>query len=143
MFVITSVGDNPLHYAISTQPKRIHCVDVNPCQGHLFELKLIQGLTYVEFFSMCGEGCQPEFRHLLDAKLSALLSSLCYQFWRTNSHMFHKSFYMSGSSGWALRLAQWILRIAGVQEDVRHLCEAGSIPEQERIWCEIIRPGFY
>ncbi|THH30331.1 hypothetical protein EUX98_g3843 [Antrodiella citrinella] len=144
MFVITSAGDNALHYAIAAQPKRIHCVDVNPCQGHLFELKLagIQGLTYAEFFSMFGEGCQPAFRHLLDAKLSPLLSSLCYQFWRINSHMFHKSFYMSGYSGWALRLAQWIFRIAGVQEDVRLMCEAGSIPEQERIWREAIRPVF-
>ncbi|KAH8096692.1 S-adenosyl-L-methionine-dependent methyltransferase [Cristinia sonorae] len=142
MFVITSAGDNALHYAIAAQPKRIHCVDVNPCQGHLFELKLagIQGLIYDEFFSMFGEGRQPNFRHLLDAKLSPLLSSLCYQFWRINSHMFKESFYKSGYSGWALRLAQWIFKLAGVSEDVRLLCEAGSIPEQERIWREAIRP---
>lgn len=32
MFVITSAGDNALEYAIHAQPKRIHCVDLNPCQ---------------------------------------------------------------------------------------------------------------
>lgn len=32
MFVITSAGDNALEYALKGQPKRIHCVDMNPCQ---------------------------------------------------------------------------------------------------------------
>lgn len=144
MFVITSAGDNPLHYAIAAKPKRIHCVDVNPCQGHLFELKLasIQGLTYENFFSMFGTGHQPSFRHLLDAQLSPLLSSLCYQFWRINAHMFDTAFYTSGYSGWAIRLASWIFKIAGVESDVKLLCEAPSIQEQERIWREAIRPVF-
>lgn len=30
MLVITSAGDNALHYAINANPKRIHCVDMNP-----------------------------------------------------------------------------------------------------------------
>ncbi|CAG8734533.1 13135_t:CDS:2, partial [Dentiscutata erythropus] len=32
MFVITSAGDNLLEYALRENPKRIHCVDLNPCQ---------------------------------------------------------------------------------------------------------------
>lgn len=32
MFVITSAGDNALEYALQAQPKRIHCIDMNPCQ---------------------------------------------------------------------------------------------------------------
>lgn len=32
MFVITSAGDNALEYALKAQPKRIHCIDMNPCQ---------------------------------------------------------------------------------------------------------------
>ncbi|KAH8119073.1 hypothetical protein DFH11DRAFT_1780569, partial [Phellopilus nigrolimitatus] len=142
LFVITSAGDNALHYAIAAQPKRIHCVDINPCQGHLFELKLaaVQGLSYPEFFAMFGEGHEPNFRSLLDAKVSPLLSSICYQFWRINSHMFADSFYLSGYSGWALRLARWIFRVSGVAGDARALCEASSIREQERIWHERVRP---
>lgn len=30
MLIITSAGDNALHYAVKAQPKRIHCVDMNP-----------------------------------------------------------------------------------------------------------------
>ena len=67
-----------LHYAISAQPRRIHCVDMNPCQvcvirflreefkvsrmqlrgisdqGHLLELKLAaaSALSYDEFWGM-------------------------------------------------------------------------------------------
>lgn len=32
LFLITSAGDNALEYALKAQPKRIHCVDMNPCQ---------------------------------------------------------------------------------------------------------------
>lgn len=41
-----------LHYAISAHPRRIHCVDMNPCQGHLLELKLAAAfaLSYDEFW---------------------------------------------------------------------------------------------
>ena len=35
MFVITSAGDNALEYALKAQPKRIHCIDMNPCQVSL------------------------------------------------------------------------------------------------------------
>ena len=94
---------------------------------------------------MFGEGRQPNFRSLLDSKLSPLLSSICYQFWRINSYMFtsrspESTFYLRGYSGWALRLAKLIFRLTGVTEDIGQLCEAPTIAEQERIWNERIRP---
>lgn len=111
-------------------------------QGHLFELKLaaIQSLNYSEFFATFGDGRQPDFRFLLDSKISPLLSSICYQFWRINTHMFDSSFYLSGYSGWALRFASWIFWIAGVSDDAKALCEAATLEEQERIWTERLRP---
>jgi betaine lipid synthase len=30
ILVISSAGDNALHYAIGAGPRRIHCVDMNP-----------------------------------------------------------------------------------------------------------------
>ncbi|KIM63776.1 hypothetical protein SCLCIDRAFT_8738 [Scleroderma citrinum Foug A] len=63
---ITFASDNLLHYSIAAQPKRIHCVDMNACQGHLLELKLaaINALKYDEFFALFGKGCHPNFRAL-------------------------------------------------------------------------------
>ncbi|KAG2064754.1 hypothetical protein BDR04DRAFT_1234922 [Suillus decipiens] len=142
MLVITSAGDNALHYAIAAQPKRIHCVDMNPCQGHLLELKLaaVQALEYEDFFSMFGNGQHPKFRALLDSKIAPLLSSIAYQFWHINDDAFSKAFYLKGYSGWALRLARVIFSIAGVSKDVETLCNAASIAQQEQIWHEKLKP---
>ncbi|KAG6917420.1 hypothetical protein DXG01_002505 [Tephrocybe rancida] len=142
MFVITSGGDNALHYAIEAQPKRIHCVDMNPCQGHLAELKLaaLQSLSYNEFFSLFGSGRHPHFRRLLDSKLAPHLSSSAYQFWRLNDDAFSSAFYMRGYSGWALRVARLVFSLAGVTKYVHQLCECDTLDAQVDIWKTKLRP---
>lgn len=52
-------------------------IDMNPCQGHILELKLaaIQALEYNDFWLIFGEGRHPEFDKLLTTKLSPFLSS--------------------------------------------------------------------
>ncbi|KAL0575596.1 hypothetical protein V5O48_006381 [Marasmius crinis-equi] len=142
MLVITSAGDNALHYALSAAPSRIHCVDMNPCQGHLMELKLaaIKALEYDDFFALFGTGKHSNFRVLLDSKLAPHLSSSAYQFWRINAEAFSSSFYLHGYSGWALRLASWIFTLAGRQKDVERLCECKTLEEQKGIWNLRIKP---
>ncbi|KAF5385883.1 hypothetical protein D9615_002476 [Tricholomella constricta] len=142
MFVITSAGDNALHYAIEARPQRIHCVDMNPCQGHLLELKLaaLASLSYDDFFALFGAGRHPHFRSLLDSKLAPYLSSSAYQFWRLNDDAFASGFYMRGYSGWALRLARVIFSFAGVTKHVEKLCDCDTIAEQENIWRTKLRP---
>ncbi|KDN52226.1 hypothetical protein K437DRAFT_232599 [Tilletiaria anomala UBC 951] len=133
---ITSAGDNALHYAIAAQPKRIHAVDMNPCQGHLLELKLacIATLEYDEFWQLFGEGKHPNFRELLDSKLAPYLSSHAYQFWRLNTKTFDRAFYFRGYSGHALRIAKWAFQLMGVTKDVKRMCDADSVAEQQKIW---------
>ncbi|KAI0322655.1 hypothetical protein OF83DRAFT_1161041 [Amylostereum chailletii] len=144
VFAIASAGDNVLHYAINAQPARIHAVDMNPCQGHLVELKLaaIKALEYEELFAMFGEGKIPNFRQILDSRLSPYLSSPAYQFWRINVDAFETSFYRHGYSGWALRIAGWLLQINGMMADVRALCAAQTLQEQDRIWTTSLRKLF-
>ena len=59
---------------------------MNPCQGHILELKLaaIQALDYQDFWMMFGEGRHPDFDRLLTSKLSPFLSSsvVCSATWR-------------------------------------------------------------
>ncbi|KAK7057273.1 hypothetical protein R3P38DRAFT_3384712 [Favolaschia claudopus] len=142
MFVITSAGDNALHYAVAANPQRIHCVDMNPCQGHLLELKLagIHCLDYDDFFALFGKGKHSNFRGLLDSKLAPHLSSSAYQFWRINSQSFSSSFYLRGYSGWALRMAGLIFRIAGASGDIKALCDSETIEQQVEIWTKKLRP---
>jgi betaine lipid synthase len=115
---------------------------MNPCQGHLLELKLaaIQCLEYDDFFALFGKGRHANFRGLLDSKLAPHLSSGAYQFWRTNVNSFSSSFYMRGYSGWALRLTGFIFRIAGVSKDIQTLCTADTLEQQEEIWRRKLRP---
>ena len=110
----------------------------------MVELKLaaIKALDYEEFFSMFGEGKIPNFRLLLDSRLSPYLSSAAYQFWRRNADAFETSFYKHGYSGWALRIAGWLLRATGRMGDARAMCSAQTIEEQDRIWKSSLRRLF-
>jgi len=77
VLAITSAGDNVLHYALAARCKAIHAVDMNPCQGHILELKLaaIQALEYADFWLIFGQGRHPNFEKILTTKLSPYLSS--------------------------------------------------------------------
>ncbi|KAF7798762.1 hypothetical protein EIP86_009987 [Pleurotus ostreatoroseus] len=142
LFVITSAGDNALHYAISANPRRIHCVDMNPCQGHLLELKLAAAtaLSYDEFWAMFGEGKIANFEELLDTKLSPYMSSVAYQFWRANASAFRVGFHTRGYSGLALRLIRYALLCGGVRGWVRAMLDAETLEEQGRIWDKHLKP---
>ncbi|EPQ30272.1 uncharacterized protein PFL1_02388 [Pseudozyma flocculosa PF-1] len=133
---ITSAGDNALHYAVDGKPRRIHAVDMNPCQGHVLELKLacITALEYDEMWALFGEGKIDNFRHLLDTKISPYLSSHAYQFWRLNTSAFDKAFYFRGYSGHALRLAKIAFTLTGVNRHVKAMSLASTVEEQQRIW---------
>ncbi|KAJ6606167.1 hypothetical protein DFH09DRAFT_1119498 [Mycena vulgaris] len=142
VLAITSGGDSVLHYAISAGPKRIHCVDMNPCQGHLVELKLaaIHTLDYEDFFAMFGEGRHPNFRTLLDTKIAPHLSAAAYEFWRTNEDAFSSAFYLRGYSGWAIYLMNIVFKCAGVSQHVKDFCNADTLQEQDKIWWTYLRP---
>lgn len=69
---------------------------MNPCQGHLLELKLAAAasLEYKDFWQLFGEGKHPNFRKLLSLNLSPYLSSHAYQFWAANDTSFDDCFYL-------------------------------------------------
>ncbi|KAJ3888442.1 hypothetical protein GG344DRAFT_89949 [Lentinula edodes] len=142
VFAITSAGDNPLHYAIASSPQNMHCVDVNPCQGHLLELKLaaISCLEYSDFFALFGRGYHPRFHNLLETKLRHRLSLGAYEFWKRNVSLFSSSsFYDFGYSGRALRFVRFLFKLAGVRDDVERLCNCESLEAQVSLWRSNLR----
>ncbi|KAF9158360.1 hypothetical protein BGX21_003530 [Mortierella sp. AD011] len=143
MFVITSAGDNALEYALKGQPSRIHCVDMNPCQNHLLELKLasIKNLSYDNFWQMFGDGRHPDFRRILLDQLSPTLSSTALQFWYKNRNSFDDCFYESGYSGLALRLFKWLIRIKGLSKVVEEITTTDDIRIQEQLWENVVKPA--
>ncbi|KAF9311353.1 hypothetical protein BG003_007503 [Podila horticola] len=143
MFVITSAGDNALEYALQGHPHRIHCVDMNPCQNHLLELKLaaINTLPYTDFWKLFGQGRHEGFRRLLIDRLSPVLSSTAVQFWYKHRATFDKSFYETGYSGLALSLFKWLVRAKGLLSAVKQVSTAEEISTQVQLWESVIKPA--
>ncbi|CAG8579820.1 6171_t:CDS:2, partial [Racocetra fulgida] len=56
MLVITSAGDNLLEYALKANPKRIHCVDLNPCQSGALDSIRIHTNYIVDALKGLNEG---------------------------------------------------------------------------------------
>lgn len=61
---------------VGSQLKKLKA-DMNPCQGHILELKLaaVQALDYPDFWKIFGEGRHEDFDKLLTTKISPFLSS--------------------------------------------------------------------
>ncbi|KAJ1965175.1 hypothetical protein GGI12_000951 [Dipsacomyces acuminosporus] len=157
IMVITSAGDNALAYAVHQPNLRIQCIDMNPCQNHLLELKLaaLRTLDYSEFWQMFGQGTKSDFLELLDTKLSAELSSSAYQFWRRNVSTFapresklvrlllgdlaHRNLYTTGYSGLALHCLRVIAKLLGFHKVSQSLTQSPSLDWQRSQWNGKIR----
>ncbi|KAJ2601695.1 hypothetical protein GGF40_001050 [Coemansia sp. RSA 1286] len=157
ILAITSAGDNILAYAAHQTGLTLHCVDMNPCQNHLLELKLAALLTldYRRFWNMFGKGYESGFRDLLDTTLSSHLSSAAYQYWLNNISAFapkesgfanwiigdlaKRNFYTTGYSGTALLCLKLVLKFLGVHASTEKLTECDSLEQQSALWISRIR----
>lgn len=148
VLAITSAGDNILSYAsLPNPPRRIHAVDLNPCQGHLLELKLacFKCLDHETVWRIFGEGKIENFTELLIDKLSPHMSSQGFQYWmdRGDRTFSKKGLYDTGSTRWALRLARLVFKFFGVAGHVERLCHASSMEEQLDIWTQHLKPALF
>ncbi|CAK4655535.1 hypothetical protein LEN26_009425 [Aphanomyces euteiches] len=140
MMVITSGGCNALEYACKVGPARIHCVDLNPCQNNMLELKLagISSMAYNDFWKLFGQGHIPGFNHLLDTHFSPFLSPNAYHFWKQNANF--SNLFETGCSGLAVRVFKFVVAARGLKKEVRALCEAKDLETQWRVWQNDLRP---
>ncbi|CAH2355576.1 hypothetical protein CLIB1423_29S00232 [[Candida] railenensis] len=155
ILAITSAGDNLLHYAtLPNPPKKIHGVDLNPCQNHLLELKLAcfkAKLDQEKIWQIFGEGkleTKEEFLQLLLSQLSPHLSSNALQYWvdkgpRTFSPKGNGLYYDTGSTRWALKLARWLFVRSRLTSAVDQLCNSKTMKEQKGIWESKIKPTLF
>ncbi|ODV85749.1 hypothetical protein CANARDRAFT_175521 [[Candida] arabinofermentans NRRL YB-2248] len=150
VLAITSAGDNILSYAsLPDPPRRIHGVDLNPCQGHLMELKLaaFKSLKREEVWKLFGLGKIEGFTELLVGNLAPHMSSNAFQYWYVNGEktfgLKGRGLYDTGFSKWALRMARYVFKLFGTSEDVEEMCKATSIEEQRNIWSKKIRPTLF
>lgn len=140
MLVITSAGDNALDYLIKANPASIHCVDMNPCQGHLLELKIaaFKQLPHDEVWALFGAGKHPDFPALLD-QLAPDLSAAAYQFWSLHETAFSSCFYKSGYAGNVVKILEWLFFLTGTKEAAKQMILATNLTEQRAAWKKLRR----
>ncbi|KAJ1727183.1 hypothetical protein LPJ72_006056 [Coemansia sp. Benny D160-2] len=164
LLVITSAGDNALAYAAHQRQITLHCVDMNPCQNHLLELKLacLRTLDYSQFWQLFGAGRADGFADILDSRLSPWLSSEAYQYWKNNTAAFGgaqglggwslakqsigdmllgpSGLYTTGYSGLALRSLHAMMRLTGIRDTAQKMTRQGmTLSEQTHLWRQRMR----
>lgn len=142
--MLTSAGCNALDYLLD-QPAAIHCVDMNPRQNSLLQLKLrmIETLHYEDFFALFGKGHHKSYKEIYE-KIRPELPEYAQDFWDRkigyfSRKSFKKSFYYRGTSG----SVAWLLRHYVMQPNrklrtsVLELLEAPDLPAQKKIYEKI------
>lgn len=141
LLVITSAGCNALDYLLD-KPAHVYCVDVNPRQNALLQLKLagIRTLDFDTFFGLFGQGRHRHCREIYHSALRELLSIDAREFWDRHISFFDDcprtaSFYFRGTAGYFARMAnRYLDHVARVREPLEAILSAGSVHEQQEIY---------
>lgn len=139
--MISSAGCNALDY-LQDNPKHISCIDVNPRQNALLQLKLatFKSGTFEELFQLFGQGFHHDFDELYRQKLRPHLSDYAAAYWDKNLKYFNgkglrKSFYNYGTSGTFAWMANNYLKTRRkLHQQVQALFAAESLEEQAAIY---------
>lgn len=151
ILMITSAGCNALDYVLD-EPSHIYCVDVNPRQNALLELKkaAIRRLDHDTFFKMFGEGRLPEASAVYHEKLRADLPEEAQAYWDRKIHYFTRgrSFYFRGTTGFFARLANFYINFRKARGAIENVFRLHTVEEREQayngyikqlIWTDFVR----
>ncbi len=96
IFMLGSGGCNALHYALSSNFKSILCIDANPCQAALVNIKkqVIENGTFEDLWKMFGEGIHENIKTPYEKYYRPGLDSNSASFWDKNL----KNFQINGSN---------------------------------------------
>lgn len=138
VLMLTSAGCNALDYLLDN-PAEVHCVDLNPRQNALLQLKmaLFKSGSHAALFDFFGTGAAPGARVLFQDVIEPNLSDpYARRYWRRNLRYFkgkglRRSFYWHGSSGavaWLVR--NWLQSQPGARRLAHQLFSAANLNEQ-------------
>lgn len=113
--MLTSAGCNALDYLLD-DPLSVDCVDMNPRQNALLELKtaLFQHSDHEALFQFFGLGKHTQAKTLFQDAIRSEMDGYAQQYWDQNLHFFggkgiRKSFYWHGSAGSAAFVVKTVL----------------------------------
>ncbi|MCB1605365.1 MAG: BtaA family protein [Xanthomonadales bacterium] len=139
--MITSAGCNALDYLLD-DPAAIHCVDMNPRQNALLDLKLaaLRSLAHDDLFKLFGLGRHAQIDLIYRDQLRAQLLPESASFWDRNLHWFNGrgrgSFYFRGASGDVAWLVRGLLKLTrpGLRRDLIELLDAPDLATQRELY---------
>lgn len=153
VLMITSAGCNALDYLLD-DPAQIDCVDMNPRQNALLELKLaVLKVNRPDWmFALFGDGQHGDFPAMY-RELRPWMSPTAQEIWDQQTHLFSAagrgSFYFRGASG---DVAYWVRQsIRRLQpklwRELEQLIDAQTLDEQrerytrieKRLWGPVMR----
>jgi len=145
--MLSSAGDNALCYLLD-RPGIIHCVDSNPRQNALLELKKLcfKELEFEDLFQLFGRGFYTES---LKYDLEYLLQHLHQPYrayWKKHLKLFSPSgrgsFYFRATTGWFAWILNRYIDHKNLRNRVNRLLEADSLNRQKEIY-QYIEPVLF
>jgi S-adenosylmethionine-diacylglycerol 3-amino-3-carboxypropyl transferase len=133
---ISSAGCNPLNF-LCQNPRRLLCIDGNPAQNAILELKLaaIQTLDHEAFFDIFAARRPSVITKVYRPHLRRRLSPGARTFWDENLWMVHRGLYNFGKMGLAARIVRRVLPLVGIPRGrIEEFFELRSLTEQERFY---------
>lgn len=141
--MLTSAGCNALDYLID-DPKHIFCIDKNPVQNALLQLKqaLIKNGNPSLLWSFFGCGQKEGAEMIYNQDLRKYLSPRAQTYWDDHIHYFspyssESSFYFRGTSGKFALMIRNRIRRKGLYGDIKKLLNARTLEEQAYYFNEI------
>lgn len=142
--MITSAGCNALNYSLDN-PRIINCVDVNPRQNSLLELKKasVKNGDFNLHFKMFGLGRNKHIEEDYQSKLKPLLPDYAIKFWDKKISKFKgkgmkKSFYFFGTSGnFAWLFKKYFDSKPGAHQLINRLLNCETLEEQQEVYYKL------
>lgn len=141
--MLTSAGCNALDYLLDG-PRLIHCVDLNPAQNALMELKqsLFKNGNFPLLWDFFGKGKIESASIVYRQDLRHFLSPSSRRYWDNHIDYFipsptQPSFYFNGTSGKVALMIYKRIQRKGLSSRIRKLLDAQTIKEQIYYFKEI------
>jgi S-adenosylmethionine-diacylglycerol 3-amino-3-carboxypropyl transferase len=133
VFTITSGGCNTLSF-LRFEPAAIYCVDINPAQTYIMELKkaVFKNLTSGETWAFMGLVKSKERLYTYE-KLKHDLSADAQNFFDNRKSLLHKGIIMSGRYEQFVKIASRLLRLMQGSAKTRKLFQL-PIAEQQQFY---------
>jgi S-adenosylmethionine-diacylglycerol 3-amino-3-carboxypropyl transferase len=146
--MITSAGCNALDYLLWA-PAGIHCVDMNPHQNALLELKIaaLQALTYEQFFKMFGTGRLKNHARVYERVLRPRLTVAGRLIWDRRIWYFDDcgaGLYFHGTAGIFARVLRGYLHLVrGLKTTLEEFQIIRNVDDQAAFYRERIAPKLW